>query len=466
MKAAVFAILATLAKVARADEPAPDAPPPVPVDAPPADQTVTPASAPPEALPDPEELAAQLDALATAQRRTNSRITALHDQVAPLMSLSRFITVFVDVGAFVVGGDGSGIRSDIGHFYFPQYAGRLAGEWVFMGDPLSTAINANGDPADTSNSRELVGNNLGSRNHPSLIVNAVGLSIDKVVGHGISVVALAELQPRPTADRLDVELARVEYRPLADGSLVISAGKIDSVLGIEYRAQDAPSRLTVTPSLICRYTCGRPVGVDARLERGALRLSAELANGDSFVESFEPRTTLHANALPTAAGHVQWTLPIGDGMELGASGAVGSQTNQPDDSTLQWHLGLDARVYNLARFNITAEYVQGRQQGRSTSATPCDLAPCLHYKGAYVLVDRRVKPWLVPYVRLDWRDAVHASGVEFVYESHVARATVGARFALTSRILAKFEYTYNRELGGIPQFPDDILTSSIVVATD
>ena len=50
--------------------------------------------------------------------------------------------------------------------------------------------------------------------------------------------------------------------------------------------------------------------------------------------------------------------------------------------------------------------------------------------------------------------------------SHVARATFGARFALTSRILGKIEYTYNRELGGIPQFPDDILTSSGVVATD
>jgi hypothetical protein len=60
---------------------------------------------------------------------------------------------------------------------------------------------------------------------------------------------------------------------------------------------------------------------------------------------------------------------------------------------------------------------------------------------------------------------VHESGVNFVYESHVVRATLGAHFALTNRILAKVEYTFVHELD-IPDFPDDVVTSSIVVATD
>ena len=46
------------------------------------------------------------------------------------------------------------------------------------------------------------------------------------------------------------------------------------------------------------------------------------------------------------------------------------------------------------------------------------------------------------------------------------RATVGAQLAVTSRILGKIEYTWNHELDGIPQFADDILTTSVVVATD
>ena len=97
---------------------------------------------------------------------------------------------------------------------------------------------------------------------------------------------------------------------------------------------------------------------------------------------------------------------------------------------------------------------------------PCDVTACLTYKGGYILVDNRVNNWFTPYVRIDWRDAVHQNGAQFVYESHVLRATVGARFAMTKRILAKIEYTFNRELDQIPQFADDILTSSIVVGTD
>jgi hypothetical protein len=112
-----------------------------------------------------------------------------------------------------------------------------------------------------------------------------------------------------------------------------------------------------------------------------------------------------------------------------------------------------------------AEYVQGIQQGE-TMAVPCDVSACLTYKGAYVLVDHRVAPWVTPYARLDWRDAVHTHGTDFVYESHVARATVGAHFEMTPRILAKIEYTWNHELGGIPQFADDVVTTSLVVATD
>src|SRR5439155_398587 len=71
-------------------------------------------------------------------------------EVDSLRQLRRFFNVFVDVGAFAVAGNGSGIRSDIDHIYFPQYTGRIAGQWVFMGDPLSTAINSLGEPADTS----------------------------------------------------------------------------------------------------------------------------------------------------------------------------------------------------------------------------------------------------------------------------------------------------------------------------
>jgi hypothetical protein len=450
VRALICVTLALLApRVARADEPEP--PPPL---------------AAVEPLPSPDELAARIDDLEAKQKRLTERIANLQAEVSSLSQLRRFITVFVDVGAFAVAGDGSGIRSDLGHIYYPQYAGRIAGQWVFMGDPLSTAINSLGEPADTSDSRELGRDTLKSHGNPSLILNSLGLSFAKDVNDEFSVTALAELLPRPGDDIVDVELAHVDYRPSHDVDLVISAGKVDSVLGVEYRNQDAPRRLGVTPSLICRYTCGRPVGVQARLVRGRLSASASVTNGDNFANRFEPALLLHANALPTAAGHAQWMLPLGQGLEVGVSGAIGPQTNQPDESVMQWHFGLDARLRDLDGFDVTAEYVQGMQQGKTMSAAPCDVAPCLTYKGAYVLADRRMTPWLVPYVRVDWRDAVHESGVQFVYEAHVLRATLGVHFEVTSRIVGKIEYTFNHELDNIPQFPDDVVTTSLVVATD
>jgi hypothetical protein len=421
-----------------------------------------------EPPPSPAELAERIDDQEQRVRTLESkaRVTeSFNEDVGKLRWLSSFLTVFVDVGAFVVGGDGSGIRSDLGHVYYPKYAGRTAGQWVFVGDPESTAINSLGEPADTSDSRELKTDTIRSHGRPSLIVNTLGLAIGKYVGHGVSVSALAELMPRPGATLLDVPLAHIDYRPLHTVDLLISVGKVDSVLGVEYRSQDAPRRLSVTPSLIGRYTSGRPLGAEARLVEGRLSVSGGVFASDLFDQRFEPKLELHASDLPTIAGHVQWMLPVGQGLEVGVSGAAGPQDNQPSTSVAQWHVGIDAQLRDLHGWDAVAEYVQGLQQGQ-TMAAPCDLAPCLSYKGAYVLVDRRIAEGFTPYVRLDWRSAVHEHGADFVYESHVARATIGAHFEMTNTIIGKIEYTFNHELDGIPQFADDVLTTSIVVTTE
>lgn len=421
-----------------------------------------------EPPPSPAELAERIDDQEQRVRTLESKARvaeSFNQDVGKLRWLSSFLTVFVDIGGFAVGGNGSGIRSDLGHIYYPRYAGRTAGQWVFMGDPLSTAINALGEPADTSDSREIRVDTIHSKGRPSLIVNTVALAIGKDLGHGVSLSALAELLPRPGQTLLDVPLAHVNYRPLDTVNLVISVGKVDSVLGVEYRSQDAPRRLTVTPSLIGRYTDGRPLGAEARLTEGRLTVSGGLFASDLFDQRFEPKLELHASDLPTAAGHVQWLLPVGQKLELGVSGAIGPQDNQPSTSVAQWHVGADVQLIDLHGWDAVAEYVQGLQQGQ-TMTVPCDLAPCLSYKGAYVLVDRRVNEWFTPYLRVDWRSAVHQHGADFVYESHVARATVGAHLEMTNRIVGKIEYTFNHELDGIPQFADDVLTTSLVVATD
>jgi hypothetical protein len=429
------------------------------------------ADAPPPAadVPTPEELADEIDALAVQQReleKAQRTDAATRAEVSRLRWLPRFINVFIDVGAFAAGGDGSGIRTDIGHVYYPSYMHQIAGQWVFMGDPLSTSINSLGEPADTSTSREIATDTVNSSGRPALIVNAIGLSIGKDVGHGVALASLAQLLPRPGGTLVDVQLAQIDFRPLDARDFRLSVGKIDSVLGIEYRAQDAPVRLGVTPSLICRYTCGRPFGISARLTELAWSVSASLTNGDNFQDIFEHDAQLESNRAPTAAAHVQRILPIGQGLEVGASGAIGPQDNQPSLALVQWHIGVDLKLRDLAKFDVSAEYVQGRQPGRDDGDVMCGTAQCLTYKGAYVLVDRRIRPWLTPYVRVDWRDAVHIRGTEFVYESHTLRASIGGHFEMTRRIIGKIEYTWNHELDRIPQFADDVVTSSLVVTTD
>lgn len=415
--------------------------------------------------PSPSE--AELNDLYESQRRLEAedrKQQARLDELGRMRWLSRYINVFVDVGAFAVAGDGSGIRPDIGHVYFPEYMDRVAGQWVFMGDPLSTAINSLGEPSDTASSREIEHDTINSRGRPSLIVNAIGVSISRSVTDHVSVAALAMLLPRPDENIVDIELAMVSYRPYEDTNFVIELGKIDSVLGIEYRAQDATKRKGVTPSLICRYTCGRPLGVRAQLVEGRLSASATLTNGDNFQQLFERDHMLTSSGWPTVSSHLQWTLPI-EGLQVGVSGALGPQDGQVDPEVQQWHYGFDVRLLDFHDFDISAEFVQGKQPGQ-TEMRACDLAPCLDYKGAYLLVDRYITPKLVPYVRVDWRSAVHIKATEFVYESHTLRMTLGGQLEVTNQIIGKLEYTYNRELGGIPQFPNDVLTMSLVVKTD
>ena len=408
--------------------------------------------------PTPEELADKQEVL-------EERIATLHDQMRTLTPLRRFITVFLDVGWFAVGGNGSGVRSDVGHRYVRDFNG-VPAEWVLVGDPLSTTVNSNGEPADLGVARAIEDDTIDSDGNPTFIVNAVGLSIGRALPHNFSIAALVELQPRSGPDRLVVEHAHVDYRPTNEVNLVLSAGKVESVLGIEYRAQDAPDRLGITPSLTCRYTCGRPFGVRAQLEHDGFDISALVASGDTFQERFEQDPRLASSKVPTVAAHVQYVVPIENGIKVGASAAFGPQDGQSNLDNKQWHYGFDLKVREIKNVGFQAEFIQGKQQGESVDVMPrCSVAQCLRYKAAYGMLTYRANRWFTPYTRVDWRDARHQRGVDFLYVSRVMRSTVGAQFSVTSRILGKIEYTYNRELLG-PQFPNDILTTSIVVSTD
>jgi opacity protein-like surface antigen len=416
-----------------------------------------------------EELREDLDTLKDDHKYDSERIDGL-------MPLKSKISGYVDFGFFAVTGDGSGIRNDTGYRYFPQYDGVVPDSWVFMGDPLSTAINSRGDPADTSGSRAIAFDPVHNKGKPSFILNSLTMSLFQGIGNDVTLNSTFDLVARGrdvsdaaghfVGDYVDLRLAYAEYRvPIENVGLSLYAGKFDSVVGIEYRTQEAPDRISVTPSLICRYTCGHPLGLKARLKlfEEKLIFNVAVTNGSNFIETFPFNNEIDRNKGKTGSARLSYKFPLGKGLEIGASGAYGAQDQQESNSIYQWHYGFDLR-FEIADLDLRAEFVQGKAPGKTEPGEAhCGLTPCLQYKGAYGQLGYRLTNWLMPYGRVDWRDALHENGASFVYISKLMRYTAGARFELGTSVIVKAEYTWNRELGGIPQFPNDVFTSSLVV---
>ena len=48
-------------------------------------------------------------------------------------------------------------------------------------------------------------------------------------------------------DSMDVDLAQIEWMPTADGKTSVFVGKVDSVIGHEYKSRKPPARFGITP---------------------------------------------------------------------------------------------------------------------------------------------------------------------------------------------------------------------------
>ncbi len=470
----------------QADDPAaPPSPPDTPAApnaaaVPPADEAA--ARAEHEALrAEHEALRAEHDALRDEHESLREEQAALAERVVELGPFAGRLNGYLDLGFFSVGGDGSGVRQDLAHAALPAYDGVIPGAWVLLGDPLATAVNSRGEPADLGTSRAFPIDGIDSDGHPTFLVNtlAVGLYVD--AGDRFTMTARLAVAPRahsPAADaglddHVALDLGYLRWLPALPGAeLQVFVGKAHSLLGIEYRAADAPERIGITPSLLCRYTCGHPTGLQVRTRWLDRRLVASLgvSNGSQFADAYFLHDELDANAGKTLSGRLAWRLPIGRGIEVGVSGALGAQDEQPDDALWQWHGGADLHV-DWGDFLLEAEWVKGRAPGAPLPgaapgdlAAACGVAACLRYRGAYGQLAWFASPRLTPYARIDWRDAEHRDGDEFLYVADGWRATVGVRARLGVYVMAKAEYVAVRELGLVPYIPNDVFTTSLVLS--
>jgi hypothetical protein len=370
-----------------------------------------------------------------------------------------------DVGFFATQGDGSGIRRDVAHQMFPEHSDI---GWVFYGDLLAPQVNSRGDVADMG---EVPGvqrpDPVNSEGTPTFLVNELNLNVNAGLGKQAVFTSSVNFIPRTGAefefgDAFDVDLAQLEWMPTSDGKTSIFVGKVDSVVGIEYKTRKAPQRFGITPSLIARYTTGTAVGVKARtkLFNDHIIIAAALTNGAFTTEQFHFFTETDANAFKTVSGRAALRLPVGSGtLELGPSGSWGTQDGARDGGKKMWFAGADLELA-LTRFNLRAQFLRGKAPGDEvTMAYALDLK-----NGGFAEANVILTPMIGILGRAEFRDALVQQGMERLYITKNWRATAGVRLIFSPNAIVKAEYSHNGEYGGTPSIPDDVVTTSAVMA--
>jgi len=274
-------------------------------------------------------------------------------------------------------------------------------------------------------------------------------------------------------DFIDVDIAQLEYQPLPSGKLSLFAGKFDSVIGIEYRDRKANQRFGITPSLLARYTTGTPLGLKARAKFGENeRVVAALAatNGSSTTEQFHFYDEIDSNAGKTISGRLS-VKPFPFDLEIGGSGEFGAQDKALDSRDALWFVGADLLAH-FGDVDVKAQWLKGKGKGETDRTYDPPHRPYgLDLKnGAYLEVDWMITPVIGVMGRGEFRDALvwlgnpeAPEGADRLYITKSWRATVAARVVVNEHVVVKAEYLHNGEYGGVPQIPNDVFTSSLLL---
>ncbi len=459
-------------------EPAAAAPAPTPVPT-----GVTEASQPAEPADSPEPPPTVED----LQRQMNE-LQARLDQTREIATLRRpIVTVggYVDFGFFVPQGTGVGVVQDEGPTrVFPQYANQYS--WVFLGDLLAPTVNSRGEAASLGNFPGVSRfDSVDSTGAPTFIVNEVNLRLDAAVARNAIATASLDFMPRSghdfsIGDFMEVDLAQLEWMPTASGRTSIFVGKFESVVGIEYRDRKSTERFGVTPSLIARYTTGTPLGLKVRSKLGESErvvIAAAVTNGSSTTEQFHFYDEVDSNSGKTASGRLSVRPFPTDLLELGLSGAWGPQDHALDSTHYLWFWGIDLLAHIATpgggTLDMKGQFLKGGAPGQIGAPADPNHEPYglkLHY-GGYLELDWMATPLLGFLLRGEVRDADiwlgdpnSLGGAERLYITREWRLTAGVRVVVNQHIAIKGEYLHNGEYGGIPQIPNDVLTSSLVLS--
>jgi hypothetical protein len=348
-------------------------------------------------------------------------------------------------------------------------------------DTFAPAVNSRGDVASTDSGGRFVNGflprSVGIGGRPSFLLNTLDVDL-KYAPSSAPVMVFSRVQflPRFTGagddTRVYVEQAFGRLVPFDSQELAISAGKFDSVFGIEYLDNQANIRTGVTPSLVARYTTGQSVGAKLfyRIQIAplwsAVSLNVAGTNSGNFIEALQPPDA-SLSGEPVGSGRIGYELnaPVVQA-KLGVSGMTGTRNDQGDQSARQKAYGLDARVAGFGVY-LNAEYVhvdEGQGGPKTTSLGSFPLSSAFSVRGGYVQLAYGLPFSVGPlhkvtvYGRYDRRHAWFDGFTPIT----VDRLTAGLRVELWEVIILKAEYLDNRELAGAPTVANNVFTSSLV----
>jgi hypothetical protein len=409
------------------------------------------------AADDAAEQAAPMDPLVEAQIRQNEQLVANSRQVLTFGG-------YIDFGFFVPQGNGAGYVQDYGHTLYPSYAGT---SWVFLGDILAPAVNSRGEVADLGDAPGVDRfDSIHSRGAPGFIVNELNLRLRATPAPNAIISASVNFTPRTGSnfslgDVFDVDIAQLEWLPTESQRTSVFAGKMESVLGIEYRDRKSDHRFGITPSLIARYTTGTALGLKVRTKFGSqdqVVVAAAVTNGSNTTEQFHFYDEIDSNAGKTGSARLA-VRPFPINLELGVSGSYGAQDRTTSNAHAMWFYGADL-IADVGPLAVKAQWLKGHSPG-----DPVQEAYGLDLKGGgYLELDAMLTGSFGVLGRAEYRDAVVVLGTERAYITKSYRLTGGVRWVITRWATLKAEYLYNGEYGGIPQIANDVFTSSLVLS--
>jgi hypothetical protein len=381
---------------------------------------------------------------------------------------------YVDFGYFVpIGNRGAGWVRDSGVMrQFPQYANY---SWTFLGDILATAINTRGEVADLGDAPDAPRfDSVNSDGASGFILNEINLRPRFQLSERAILRASVNFVPRSGSDFalgdfVDADLGELEYLLTADGKTSLFVGKTMPVFGIEYKQRKSDQRYGITPSLISRYTVGSQLGLKMRskLLDDWLIFAASVTNNSSTIEMFHFYSEIDKNDSKFLNGRAAVSIPVGrvyhtdDRLEIGVSGEWGGQDRATDDAGKMWLAGLDLQFLGV-NYAIRGQLLEGRSPGHPDAL---DGVWGLHLNpSGFIELEWQILAQFGIYARVENRDALVTLGSERIYVTKEWRVTAGIHVVVNSHIIVKGEYLHNDEYGGINEFDNDVVTSSLVLA--